>query len=126
MKVDCAALPANLLESELFGYERGSFTDAKKEGKRGLFEIAHKGTLFLDEICEVPFELQSKLLTAIQNREIKRIGGLSSLAIDVRIIAATNRNLEEMVKEKKFRQDLYYRLKVIPVFIPPLRDRRKI
>ncbi|MFB3925598.1 MAG: sigma 54-interacting transcriptional regulator [Syntrophales bacterium] len=123
VKIDCAALPANLLESELFGYERGSFTNANKEGKRGLFEVADKGTLFLDEIGEVPFELQSKLLNAIQDREIKRIGGLSSLAVDVRIIAATNRNLEEMVKEKKFRKDLYYRLKVIPVYIPPLRDR---
>lgn len=123
VKVDCAALPANLLESELFGYERGSFTNANKEGKRGLFEVANKGTLFLDEIGEVPFELQSKLLNAIQDREIKRIGGLNSLAVDVRIIAATNRNLEEMVKENKFRKDLYYRLKVIPVYISPLRDR---
>lgn len=123
VKVDCAALPANLLESELFGYERGSFTNANKEGKRGLFEVANKGTLFLDEIGEVPFEIQSKLLNAIQDREIKRIGGLSSLAVDVRIIAATNRNLEEMIKENKFRKDLYYRLKVIPIYIPPLRDR---
>ncbi len=124
VKVDCAAIPSNLLESELFGYEKGSFTDANKEGKRGLFEIANKGTLFLDEIGDLPLELQSKLLTAIQDREIKRIGGLNSLSIDVRILAATNKNLEEMVREKKFRNDLYYRLKVVPLHIPPLRKRR--
>jgi PAS domain S-box-containing protein len=124
VKVDCSAIPFNLIESELFGYEKGSFTDANKEGKRGLFEIANKGTLFLDEIGDLPFELQSKLLSAIQDREIKRIGGLRGLSIDVRIVAATNRNLEEMVKEKKFRNDLYYRLKVVPIYVPPLRDRR--
>lgn len=123
VKIDCAALPANLLESELFGYERGSFTDARKEGKQGLFEMADKGTLFLDEIGELPYELQSKLLSAIQDKEIKRVGGLVSHLIDVRIIAATNRDLEEMVRERKFRQDLYYRLSVIPIFISPLRDR---
>lgn len=125
VKIDCAALPANLLESELFGYEGGSFTNANKEGKKGLFEVADKGTLFLDEIGEVPFELQAKLLAAIQDREIKRVGGLNKLAVDVRIIAATNRDLEEMVKQKKFRKDLYYRLKVIPINIPPLRDRKE-
>jgi transcriptional regulator with PAS, ATPase and Fis domain len=124
VKIDCAALPSSLLESEIFGYEKGSYTNARKEGKKGLFETAHKGTLFLDEIGELPFELQSKLLNAIQDKEIKRIGGLINLPIDVRIIAATNRNLEQMIEEKKFRQDLYYRLNVIQINIPPLRERR--
>lgn len=124
VKIDCAALPASLLESELFGYEKGSYTNARKEGKQGLFETANKGTLFLDEIGELPFELQSKLLNAIQDKEIKRIGGLINLPIDVRIIAATNRNLEHMIEERKFRQDLYYRLNVIQINIPPLRERR--
>jgi PAS domain S-box-containing protein len=123
-KVDCAAMPANLLESELFGYEKGAFTNASNEGKRGLLETADKGTLFLDEIGELPFELQSKLLSVIQDKEIKRIGGLTSLPVDVRIIAATNRNIEEMVRNREFRQDLYYRLSVVPIHVPPLRDRR--
>jgi len=124
VKIDCAALPSNLLESEIFGYEKGSYTNARKEGKKGLFETANKGTLFLDEIGELPFELQSKLLNAIQDKEIKRIGGLINLPIDVRIIAATNRNLEQMIEERKFRQDLYYRLNVVQINIPPLRERR--
>lgn len=124
-KVDCAAMPANLLESELFGYEKGAFTSASSEGKRGLIEAANKGTLFLDEIGELPFELQSKLLNVIQDKEIKRIGGLVALPVDVRIIAATNRNIEEMVRNRTFRQDLYYRLSVVPIHIPPLRERRE-
>jgi PAS domain S-box-containing protein len=124
-KVDCAAMPANLLESELFGYEKGAFTNASNMGKRGLLETADKGTLFLDEIGDLPFELQSKLLNVIQDKEIKRIGGLVSLPVDVRIIAATNRNIEEMVRNRTFRQDLYYRLSVVPIHIPPLRERRE-
>jgi transcriptional regulator with PAS, ATPase and Fis domain len=124
-KVDCAAMPANLLESELFGYEKGAFTNARNEGKKGLLEVADKGTLFLDEIGELPFELQSKLLNVIQDKEIKRIGGLTTLPVDVRIIAATNRNLGEMVRNRTFRQDLYYRLSVVPIHIPPLRERRE-
>jgi PAS domain S-box-containing protein len=125
VKIDCAALPASLIDSELFGYERGAFTDAKKEGKPGLFEMADKGTLFLDEIGELPYDLQSKLLSAIQDRAIKRIGGLLKHFVDVRIIVATNLDLEEMVLEKKFRHDLFYRLNVIPIHIPPLRDRKE-
>lgn len=124
-KVDCAAMPANLLESELFGYEKGAFTNASSEGKKGLLETADKGTLFLDEIGELPFELQSKLLNVIQDKEIKRIGGLVTLPVDVRIIAATNRNIDEMVRNRTFRQDLYYRLSVVPIHVPPLRERRE-
>jgi PAS domain S-box-containing protein len=124
-KVDCAAMPANLLESELFGYEKGAFTNARNEGKKGLLEVADKGTLFLDEIGELPFELQSKLLNVIQDKESKRIGGLTPLPVDVRIIAATNRNLGEMVRDRTFRQDLYYRLSVVPIHVPPLRDRKE-
>ncbi len=124
-KVDCVAMPASLLESELFGYEKGAFTNAKNEGKKGLIEAADKGTLFLDEIGELPFELQSKLLNVIQDKEIKRVGGLNTLKVDIRIIAATNRNLEEMVRNRTFRQDLYYRLSVVPIRIPSLRERRE-
>ncbi|MFH1078654.1 MAG: sigma 54-interacting transcriptional regulator [Pseudomonadota bacterium] len=124
-KVDCAAMPANLLESELFGYEKGAFTNARNEGKKGLLEVADKGTLFLDEIGELPFELQSKLLNVIQDKEFKRIGGLTTLSADVRIIAASNRNLEEMVRNRTFRQDLYYRLSVVPIHVPPLRERKE-
>lgn len=125
IKVDCAALPATLLESELFGYEKGAFTSASSEGKRGLLEAADKGTLFLDEIGELPYQLQSKLLNVIQDKEIKRIGGLAVHPVDVRIIAATNRDIEEMVRNRTFRQDLYYRLSVVPIHIPPLRERRE-
>ncbi|MDI9569293.1 MAG: sigma 54-interacting transcriptional regulator [Pseudomonadota bacterium] len=125
VKVDCASLPANLLESELFGYDKGAFTDARIQGKQGMFELANGGTLFLDEIGEFPFELQAKLLNVLQDREIKHLGGLQKIPVDVRIVAATNMNLEQMVRERKFREDLYYRLNVIPVFIPPLRERRE-
>jgi PAS domain S-box-containing protein len=125
VKVDCAALPPTLLESELFGYEKGAFTDARSQGKQGLFELAQGGTLFLDEIGEFPLELQPKLLNVLQDRSLKRLGGLASQPIDVRIIAATNMDLERMVKERKFRKDLYYRLNVIPLHISPLRERRE-
>jgi PAS domain S-box-containing protein len=125
VKVDCAALPANLLESELFGYERGAFTDARTQGKQGVFELANGGTLFLDEIGEFPFELQAKLLNVLQDRQIKRLGGIAFIPIDVRIIAATNMNLDQMVAERKFREDLFYRLNVIPMHITPLRERKE-
>ena len=125
IKVNCGAIPANLLESELFGYAGGAFTGANKNGKPGMFEMADKGVLFLDEIGEMPLDLQVKLLRVIQEREIQRVGGTSTKKIDVRLIAATNRNLKVMVQEGKFREDLYYRLNVIPIAIPPLRERKE-
>ncbi|TCO75205.1 sigma 54-interacting transcriptional regulator [Marinisporobacter balticus] len=124
IKINCGAIPVNLIESELFGYEKGAFTGANREGKVGLFEIADGGTLFLDEVGELSLDIQVKLLRVLQEHEIKRIGGNTCIKIDVRILAATNRNLERMVKEKCFREDLYYRLNVIPMNIPPLRERR--
>ncbi len=120
---NCGAIPESLIESELFGYEGGAFTGAKKEGNPGLFELSLGGTLFLDEIGELPYSFQAKFLRAIQEREIKRVGGKNTIKLDFRLIAATNRNLEDMVKEKLFRSDLYYRLNVVPIFIPPLRER---
>lgn len=125
IKVNCGAIPENLIESELFGYEGGAFTGANKNGKVGLFELANNGTLFLDEIGELPKDMQVKLLRALQEQEIMRVGGTKPVKIDVRIIAATNRNLEEMVKDGTFREDLYYRLTVFPISIPPLRMRKK-
>ncbi|MGG0317966.1 sigma-54 interaction domain-containing protein [Priestia megaterium] len=125
IKVNCGAIPENLLESELFGYEGGAFTGAKKEGKMGLFELANKGTLFLDEIAEMPLALQVKLLRVLQEREVMRVGGVKPVAVNVRIIAATNRNLHEDVQKGNFREDLYYRLNVIPLSILPLRERRE-
>lgn len=121
--INCGAIPANLLESELFGYEKGAFTGAKKEGKPGLFEIADKGTLFLDEVSELPLEMQVKLLRVLQEQELMRIGGVQTVKVDVRVIAAANKNLFNLTQEGKFREDLYYRLNVIPIDIPPLRER---
>ena len=123
--LNCGAIPENLLESELFGYEAGAFTGASKTGKVGLFEVAHKGTLFLDEIGELPMQFQVKLLRAIQHKEIARVGGSRLRKVDVRIIAATNRDLKEMVEEKQFREDLYFRLNVIPIKVPSLRERKE-
>lgn len=122
--VNCAAIPDNLLESELFGYEEGAFTGAKKGGKLGKFELAHKGTIFLDEIGDMSLHLQGKLLRVLQERELDKIGGKSNIFIDVRVIVATNKNLEDLVKNGKFREDLYYRLKVIPITLPTLRERK--
>jgi PAS domain S-box-containing protein len=124
IKVDCSALPESLIESELFGYEEGAFTGARKSGKVGLIQLAHQGTLFLDEIGELPINLQVKLLNVIQHKVFQKVGGTEKIDIDTRIIAATNRNLERMVDEGRFRSDLYYRLKVVPITLPSLRDRR--
>lgn len=125
IKVNCGAIPEHLLESELFGYEGGAFTGAKKEGKPGMFQLANQGTLFLDEIGEMPMNLQVKLLRVLAEREITRVGGTKPIPVDVRIVVATNRNLEEMVKQGLFREDLYYRLNVVPIVIPPLRSRKE-
>ncbi len=122
LAINCAAIPETLLESELFGYEKGAFTDARAQ-KRGLFELADKGTLFLDEIAEIPFSLQAKLLRVLEDQCFRRLGGLQDIRIDVRIVAATNKNLHEAVREGAFRQDLYYRLNVIQLMVPPLRER---
>lgn len=121
--VNCGAIPETLIESELFGYVPGSFTGSRAGGKRGLFEAAQKGTIFLDEISELPLNLQVKLLQVIQERQITPVGGVEPIPIDVRIISATNRNLAELVQSGKFREDLYYRLNVVPIEVPPLRDR---
>ncbi|MBM7560815.1 sigma 54-interacting transcriptional regulator [Fusibacter tunisiensis] len=121
--INCAAIPDALLESELFGYEEGAFTGAKRGGKPGRFQLAHKGTLFLDEIGDMPLHLQTKLLRVLQESKVMPVGGESMIEVDVRLIAATHRNLEEMVLEGAFRQDLYYRLNVIPIQIPALRER---
>lgn len=121
--VNCAAIPENLMESELFGYEGGAFTGASKTGKPGLFEAAHEGTIFLDEVSEIPLTLQSRLLRVIQEREVRRIGANRVIPVNVRIICATNRNLLEMIKQSRFREDLYYRLKVLCVQLPPLQSR---
>ena len=125
LKINCSAIPENLLESELFGYEKGAFTGANKSGKLGLFELANEGTLFLDEIGDMPYNLQSKLLTVLQDKEIYRLGGNLPIKINSRIIAATNANLEDLINKKKFRIDLYYRLNVIKMTIPPLRQRKE-
>lgn len=124
VKVNCAAIPENLLESELFGYVGGAFTGAKKEGKPGKFELAQKGTIFLDEIGDMEMSMQVKLLRVLQEKEVERIGGTKPISLDIRVIAATNQNLEQLIREGKFRRDLYYRLHVIEIPIPPLRERR--
>ncbi len=121
--VNCAAIPENLMESELFGYEGGAFTGASKTGKTGLFEAAHEGTIFLDEVSEIPLPLQSRLLRVIQEREVRRVGANRVIPVNVRIVCATNRDLLEMIRQGKFREDLYYRLKVLSVQLPPLRAR---
>lgn len=123
--INCGAFPESLLESELFGYEEGAFTGARKGGKPGLFELAHNGTLFLDEITEMPMNLQVKLLRVLQEREIVRIGGDRIINVDIRVIAATNKDIKELIKKGEFRQDLYYRLNVLPLKIPPLRARKE-
>lgn len=123
--VNCGAFPESLLESELFGYEEGAFTGARKGGKPGLFELAHNGTIFLDEITEMPMNLQVKLLRVLQEREIVRVGGDRIINVDIRIIAATNKDIQDMVNKGEFRKDLYYRLNVLPLNIPPLRERKE-
>ncbi|MFZ5980703.1 MAG: sigma-54-dependent transcriptional regulator [Candidatus Zixiibacteriota bacterium] len=122
VKLNCAALPENLVEAELFGYEKGAFTDAKKTN-RGRFELADGGTLLLDEISEMPLNLQSKLLRVIQEKEFERVGSSATISVDVRLIATSNRNLKEYIAAGKFREDLFYRLNVIPIFLPPLNER---
>ena len=125
LQINCGAIPENLIESELFGYEKGAFTGADAKGRKGLFEAANGGTVFLDEIGDLPLHMQVKLLRVLQQRRIVRVGGTETVNLDVRIIAATNKNLKQMVKEGRFREDLYYRLNVVPIEIPPLRDRKE-
>jgi PAS domain S-box-containing protein len=125
IEINCGAIPENLLESELFGYEKGSFTGASKEGKPGLIELAQNGTLFLDEISELPVNLQVKVLKVIQDKTISKVGGVNEILVDFRLIAASNKNLEELIKEKCFREDLYYRLNVISIHLPALRERKE-
>ncbi len=125
IKINCGALPRELLETELFGYDAGAYTGAHRQGKLGLVELADQGTLFLDEIGEMPLDLQVKLLQVLQDRKLTRVGGTKSIAINVRIVAATNRDLKEMVAQRGFRSDLYYRLNVVPIHVPPLADRRE-
>lgn len=124
IKINCGAIPPTLMESEIFGYERGAFTGAERSGKPGIFELANQGTLFLDEIGEIPIMLQSKLLRVLQENELMRVGGTKSISVDVRIIAATNKNLLEEIAKGRFRKDLYYRLNVVDIKIPPLRERK--
>ena len=123
--VNCGAIPSNLLEPELFGYEKGSFTGASSEGKQGLFEVANGGTMFLDEIGEMPLDLQVKLLQVLQNKYFFRVGGTKRVDVEVRIITASNKNLEEEMRANRFREDLYYRICVFPIIIPPLRERKE-
>ncbi|MGB3366935.1 MAG: sigma 54-interacting transcriptional regulator [Acidaminobacteraceae bacterium] len=125
IKVNCGAIPSSLIESELFGYEKGAFTGANQGGKIGIFEEANGGTLLLDEIGELPYNMQAKLLRILQEQEIQRVGGVETIKIDVRIIAATNKNLKLLAEKGEFRMDLYYRLSIIPIQIPPLRDRKE-
>src|SRR5437879_4669155 len=122
VKVDCAAIPTGLLESEMFGHEKGAFTGAVTQ-RKGRFELAHNGTIFLDEVEEIPLELQPKLLRVLQEQEFERLGSGKTIRVNVRVLAATNADLAQMVAEKKFRSDLYYRLNVFPVALPALRER---
>jgi transcriptional regulator with PAS, ATPase and Fis domain len=124
VRINCSAIPRDLLESELFGYEKGAFTGAKTEGKPGKFEIANQGTVFLDEIGDLPREMQPKLLRVVEEKEFERVGGTRVIRSDFRVIAATNQNLENMLSDGRFRKDLFYRLNVIPLHIPSLRQRR--
>jgi Nif-specific regulatory protein len=123
IKINCAAIPSNLIESELFGHEKGAFTGALHQ-KQGKFELADKGTIFLDEIGSIEQDVQTKLLRVLQEREFDRVGGTKTIKVDVRIIAATNRNLEQAVTDHLFRSDLYYRINVFPIYLPPLRERK--
>ena len=123
--INCGAIPENLLESELFGYEKGAFTGANQDGKPGLIELAHKGVLFLDEIGDLPLHMQVKLLKVIQDKKVTRVGGVKEKQVDFRLIAASNKNISKLIEENKFREDLYYRLNVISIHIPPLRERRE-
>ncbi|MCL1982354.1 MAG: sigma 54-interacting transcriptional regulator [Clostridiales bacterium] len=124
-KINCGAIPETLIESELFGYERGAFTGSRSDGKKGLFEVSQDGTVFLDEISELPLNLQVKLLQVIQEKEIVKVGGVKSIPVNVRVISATNKDLFDLVQKNKFREDLYYRLNVIPINVPPLRERHE-
>ncbi len=124
IRVNCAAIPSDLLESELFGYEEGAFTGASKEGKPGKFELANGGTIFLDEISSLPLKMQAKLLRVLQEKEFTRVGGTETIELDVRVIAASNENLETKIKNNNFRKDLYYRLNVIRLKLPPLKERK--
>ncbi|MED1467651.1 sigma-54 interaction domain-containing protein [Bacillus salipaludis] len=125
VSINCGAIPENLLESELFGYEKGAFSGASKEGKKGLFEFSKNGTIFLDEIGDMPLSLQVKLLHVLDDKKVRRIGGSASYDVKARVIAATNKNLKELVEQGKFREDLYYRLNVVPIKIPALRERKE-
>ena len=125
IKINCSTIPENLLESEMFGYEEGAFTGANKGGKAGIFEMANHGTLFLDEIGDLPIHLQPKLLRVLQEKEILRLGGTKTIPLDIRVIAATNRDLKKQIEKGEFREDLYYRLNVMPIKIPPLAGRKK-
>jgi transcriptional regulator with PAS, ATPase and Fis domain len=125
VRINCSAIPRDLIESELFGYEKGAFTGARSHGKPGKFELAHHGSIFLDEIGDLPLEMQPKLLRVLEEKEFERIGGTSLVRADFRLLAATNQNLEELLQQNRFRKDLFYRLNVIPFLIPPLRERRE-